>query len=78
MMLLKYYNFIASKTHQKENKMNWMISKAKSFFCEEDGVTAIEYGLIAALLAVVIVGSVTAVGGSLDATFAFIDTQLPF
>jgi len=39
------------------------------FFREEDGVTAIEYGLIAALIAVAIILTVTAVGTSLQATF---------
>jgi pilus assembly protein Flp/PilA len=41
----------------------------KNFVREEDGVTAIEYGLIAALIAVVIILSVTAVGQNLDAVF---------
>ena len=35
----------------------------------EDGVTAIEYGLIAALIAVVIIVAVTAVGTSLTGVF---------
>jgi pilus assembly protein Flp/PilA len=41
----------------------------KNFAREEDGVTAIEYGLIAALIAVVIIGSVTLVGTDLNAVF---------
>lgn len=36
---------------------------------DERGVTAIEYGLIAALIAVVIIGVVTTVGEELEATF---------
>lgn len=39
------------------------------FVRDEEGVTAIEYGLIAALIAVVIIGAVTAVGTDLDAVF---------
>jgi pilus assembly protein Flp/PilA len=35
----------------------------------EEGVTAIEYGLIAALIAVVIIAAVTAVGGGVRNTF---------
>lgn len=35
----------------------------------EDGVTAIEYGLIAALIAVFIIGALQAVGGALDGIF---------
>jgi pilus assembly protein Flp/PilA len=42
----------------------------KNFITEEDGVTAIEYGLIAALIAVVIIGSVRLAGNALDGTFA--------
>lgn len=43
---------------------------------EEDGATAIEYGLIAALLAVAIIGGVTAVGTSLNTTFDTVNTEL--
>ncbi len=39
------------------------------FLKDESGATAIEYGLIAALIAVVIVGGVTAIGTDLAAKF---------
>lgn len=39
------------------------------FFSDESGATAIEYGLIAALIAVVIITAVTTVGNNLSATF---------
>jgi pilus assembly protein Flp/PilA len=39
------------------------------FFRDESGATAIEYGLIAALIAVVIITAVTAVGTNLSGTF---------
>jgi pilus assembly protein Flp/PilA len=39
------------------------------FINDESGATAIEYGLIAALIAVVIIGAVTAVGTNLQGTF---------
>ena len=35
----------------------------------EEGATAIEYGILAALIAVVIIGAVTLVGQGLDLTF---------
>jgi pilus assembly protein Flp/PilA len=41
----------------------------KRFLKNEDGATAIEYGLIAALIGVAIIGAVSAVGGSLQDTF---------
>jgi pilus assembly protein Flp/PilA len=39
------------------------------FIRDESGATAIEYGLIAALIAVVVIGAVTAVGTGLSSTF---------
>ena len=46
------------------------------FIREEDGVTAIEYGLIAALIAVVIIASVTIVGTELTNVFTAISNAL--
>jgi pilus assembly protein Flp/PilA len=55
-----------------------------TFFSEQSalandrrGVTALEYGLIAGLIAVVIVGSVTALGTQLSGTFSAIVSALP-
>jgi pilus assembly protein Flp/PilA len=48
----------------------------KNFIREEDGVTAIEYGLIAALIAVVIIGAVTSVGSKLSALFTTVASKL--
>jgi pilus assembly protein Flp/PilA len=47
-----------------------------SFYKDESGATAIEYGLIAALIAVVIITGVTAVGTSLSTTFSNLSTTL--
>ncbi len=41
----------------------------RPFVTSESGVTAIEYGLIAALIAVVIVTGVTAIGTNLGGVF---------
>ncbi len=46
------------------------------FVRDESGVTAIEYGLIAALIAVVIIGAVTLVGTNLQGTFGKVSAQL--
>lgn len=43
---------------------------------DESGATAIEYGLIAALISVVIIAVLTSVGSSLDSKFGEIDTAL--
>ena len=48
----------------------------KRFVRDEAGVTAIEYGLIAALIAVVIIGAVTAVGSKLNTTFTTVSGSL--
>ena len=42
----------------------------------EDGATAIEYGLIAALIAVAAIGAFTAVGTSLTSTFNNVSSKL--
>jgi len=39
------------------------------FAKDESGATAIEYGLIAALIALIIIGAVTAIGGNLSTKF---------
>ncbi|MFL5297851.1 MAG: Flp family type IVb pilin [Phenylobacterium sp.] len=50
----------------------------KTFLADSSGATAIEYGLIAALIAVVIIGSVGAVGTSVrDMLFAKVVAVLP-
>jgi pilus assembly protein Flp/PilA len=46
------------------------------FAQDESGATAIEYGLIAALISVVIIGAVTTLGGTLDGVFKEINTKL--
>ena len=46
-----------------------LVNKIKNFSKNDDGATAIEYGLIAALIAVVIIAAVTAVGTDLGAAF---------
>ena len=48
----------------------------KRFAQDESGATAIEYGLIAALIAVVIIGVVTTVGTNLSATFRTIANSI--
>jgi len=42
----------------------------RNFFKNEDGATAIEYGLLAALIAVAIIAAVTTLGSNLSQTFS--------
>jgi pilus assembly protein Flp/PilA len=60
--------------HQETHTMNKLISR---FVKDESGPTAIEYGLIAGLIAVVIIGAVETVGGSVSSTFPTIANSLP-
>ncbi len=53
--------------------MSKLISR---FVKNESGATAIEYGLIVALIAVVIIGAVTAVGTSLSTKFNTVATSI--
>jgi len=46
------------------------------FLRNEDGATAIEYGLIASLIAIVIVGSVSVLGNKLSGTFNEVTSNL--
>lgn len=43
---------------------------------DEDGATAIEYGLIAALIAVAAITAMGALGNSLSNTFKLVSTQM--
>lgn len=56
--------------------MKTLINKTARFIRNEDGVTAIEYGLIAALIAVVIIAAVTIVGTQLNTTFTTVGNTL--
>ena len=48
----------------------------RKFFKNESGATAIEYGLIAALIAVAIIGAVTALGSNTSSTFDKVAQQM--
>ncbi|NMG74359.1 Flp family type IVb pilin [Aromatoleum diolicum] len=48
----------------------------RQFIRDEEGVTAIEYGLIAALIAVVIIASVQLVGTNLQGVFGAVSAAL--
>jgi pilus assembly protein Flp/PilA len=54
-----------NKTHKGEKTME----RIKNFFKDESGASAVEYGLLVSLIAVVIIGAVTALGTGLTNTF---------
>jgi pilus assembly protein Flp/PilA len=65
-----FFNF------DRRNTMNKLIQSAKQFMSNEEGVTAIEYGLIAFLIAVTIILAVTNVGTALQGIFTQIANAL--
>lgn len=48
----------------------------KHFLKDENGATAIEYGMIAALISVVIIGSVSTIAPGVNGTFSTASTAL--
>jgi len=53
-----------------------MLKTFNSFANDESGATAIEYGLIAALVSVAAIGALQAMGESLDAMFTTVSSEL--
>jgi pilus assembly protein Flp/PilA len=53
-----------------------MLAKFSKLMRDESGATAIEYGLIAALIAVVIIAALSAVGKNLSTVFNTVSTKL--
>lgn len=53
-----------------------IISFSPRFFHDEEGVTAIEYGLIAALVGVAVIVGATALGTNLNGLFTYISTKV--
>ena len=52
------------------------MKKLISFFKDEEGATAIEYGLLAGLISVLIIAGATLIGTHLQAIFNFIAGKL--
>jgi pilus assembly protein Flp/PilA len=53
-----------------------MMTKLKRFVSDESGATAIEYGLIATLIAIAVIVAARSVGTNLAGTFTNIATNL--
>jgi pilus assembly protein Flp/PilA len=65
-----------NKKTERDKQGEREMKRLMRFFKDEEGVTAIEYGLIAALIAVVIIIAVAAVGTSLSTTFQNVATHV--
>jgi pilus assembly protein Flp/PilA len=56
--------------------MYWEENSALKFWSDESGATAIEYGLIAAGIALAIIAAVNTLGTSLNTTFTTVNGSL--
>ncbi len=62
--------------HYMESDMNTIATKVKAFIADENGVTAIEYGLIAALIGVAMAVAAKALGLQIGTTFDGVVTAM--
>ncbi len=53
-----------------------MLKQIKSFCADESGATAIEYGLIAALVSVAAIGALTTMGDTLNTLFTTVSNSM--
>jgi len=65
------------QTSKHKPQEDTMLTRLLQLTRDDEGATALEYGLIAALIAGVIVISVTALGGKVSTTFDTITKAMP-
>ncbi len=53
-----------------------MLNQLKAFFHDDSGATAIEYGLIAALVSVAAIGALTTMGDTLNTIFSSVSNSM--
>jgi pilus assembly protein Flp/PilA len=56
--------------------MQFLLNKTKTFLADEDGAAALEYGLLAALIAAVIAVAVGGIGTNLNDVFNYVKGKL--
>ena len=56
--------------------MKNLLTKIQNFIREEDGASAVEYGLLVALIAVAIIGAVTTLGTTLSGLFSSVASSI--
>ena len=66
-------NFARNTERQKMTTLNQLV---RNFLADEQGATAIEYGLLAGLISVVIIASITLIGSNLKGVFDVIVAKL--
>jgi pilus assembly protein Flp/PilA len=68
--------FVTSFLLMKEAHVNRLIRNFQAFRLDEEGATAVEYGLLTALIAVVVIGALSLIAQELQGTFETIAMQL--
>jgi pilus assembly protein Flp/PilA len=76
-VLRKIASGLVPLPHHWEFMMSKFTSAVKTFVADENGVTALEYGMIAALIGAVIVGTVQTLGTKIESAFNTIKDSLP-
>jgi pilus assembly protein Flp/PilA len=67
-----HLNFV----HTGVFNMSQFLKSVQTFWADEEGATAIEYGLLASLIAVAIIGATTTLGESIAAIFGEVSAAL--
>ncbi len=57
--------------------MKSLINRVKAFLKDEEGATATEYAVMLALIIIVAIGAISALGTKVSSTFADIESNLP-
>ena len=63
-------------TIEKEHVMKALVNRAKTFLKSEDGPTATEYAVMLALIVVVCIGAITALGTKVSTAFSGVETAI--
>lgn len=56
--------------------MKDLFTKAKTFILDEEGASAVEYGLLVAGIAVAVMAAIYGIGGALNSKFTQVQNQL--
>src|SRR6266487_1480532 len=62
--------------HKSNNKRREVNAMLRSFFAKEDGQGLVEYALILVLIAIVVIGILTLLGGKVSQVFSTINSGL--
>ena len=57
-------------------EMKDLFTKMKTFIYDEEGASAVEYGLLVAGIAVVVMGAIYGIGSALNTSYTSVQTQL--